>query len=968
MRTLKLILCAVTAVFVFGPGMAIGQSVWIAPGPGVWNAGSNWSTPNPPNGDGSVAIVGAPGPVTLDLDLEIASLTVEADGSIFIPSFRDFRFSGVAESTLTNLGSIEIEQGGILELQDMVSNGGQITAVGGNATGSNIEVDAFAQLDGGGTITLVTDFTSGRIFGGGSAPFENLLEVGAQTINGAGEIGFDRLEVILGPTAVIDANVLGGLLEVNVNPSMDPAGFGMTNNGIMRASLGGELEFFDSVVDNSNGVIEALAGSTVTLSSNTTNIVGGLIRSVGDGQVQVGGNVDLDGVAFDSDFVVGGNSRLRIAGPISNVGTITLNDAGAGFSVLEIAESGVTLTGGGSVVLTGAENEDDATIVAESGGPATLTVVDQTIEGQGRLGTVFSTGLAYIFGADTLVDANDPAGFPLEIRSNEILPDGFGVVNNGTMRASSGGDLEFSSSVVDNSNGVIEALAGSTVSLGGSDTNIVGGTIRTAGDGQVRVGPGGSDVFVEDLTLDADIQTGANTDFGISGVINNTGTITLNDGAGFSDIEVQEAGATLTGGGSVVLTGAATQTDAGIVGISSPLSSVLTVGDQTIEGRGRLGGTNLALILGADTLVNANDPGFTVEVQGNATISPDGFSVVNSGTMRASSGGDLEFFNSIVDNNNGVIEALAGSTILLGSNTNIAGGTIRTAGDGQVLMITTNVFLEDLTLDGDVRIGAFRDFGIRGTINNLGTITTETPSFSDIEIQPEGATITGNGTINLLDRGRINGFAPFTMQDGTLTGNGLVLVDSTLEGVTISPGVTIGEFEFDNSDSAFTDGTTIVHQIMSTVNDPGVTADVIDVSGQLDLDGVTIELATVDADGIPAMLSDFDPNADQDFVVAIANSIGIADGITVNTDGFANDFPGAFTAMVVAQGSREALIVRYSEVLLGDVNLDGVVNLLDVAPFVEALADGTFVPEADINQDGTVNLLDVGPFIQILGG
>ena len=131
---------------------------------------------------------------------------------------------------------------------------------------------------------------------------------------------------------------------------------------------------------------------------------------------------------------------------------------------------------------------------------------------------------------------------------------------------------------------------------------------------------------------------------------------------------------------------------------------------------------------------------------------------------------------------------------------------------------------------------------------------------------------------------------------------------------------------------------------------------------------MTIGLATVDADGNPAMLSDFDPNADQDFVVAIANSIGIADGITVNTAGFANDFPGAFTAMVVAEGSREALIVRYSEVLLGDVNGDGVVNLLDVAPFVEVLADGTFVPEADINQDGAVNLLDVGPFIQILGG
>lgn len=55
-------------------------------------------------------------------------------------------------------------------------------------------------------------------------------------------------------------------------------------------------------------------------------------------------------------------------------------------------------------------------------------------------------------------------------------------------------------------------------------------------------------------------------------------------------------------------------------------------------------------------------------------------------------------------------------------------------------------------------------------------------------------------------------------------------------------------------------------------------------------------------------------------------------------------------------------------IILGDVNGDGVVNLLDVAPFVEAIANGTYIPEADCNQDGDVNLLDVQPFIEILGG
>ena len=57
-----------------------------------------------------------------------------------------------------------------------------------------------------------------------------------------------------------------------------------------------------------------------------------------------------------------------------------------------------------------------------------------------------------------------------------------------------------------------------------------------------------------------------------------------------------------------------------------------------------------------------------------------------------------------------------------------------------------------------------------------------------------------------------------------------------------------------------------------------------------------------------------------------------------------------------------------ADVLLGDVNLDGAVDLLDVAPFVELLTNGRFQVEADINQDGEVDLLDVAPFVDLLTG
>ena len=62
------------------------------------------------------------------------------------------------------------------------------------------------------------------------------------------------------------------------------------------------------------------------------------------------------------------------------------------------------------------------------------------------------------------------------------------------------------------------------------------------------------------------------------------------------------------------------------------------------------------------------------------------------------------------------------------------------------------------------------------------------------------------------------------------------------------------------------------------------------------------------------------------------------------------------------------LLVAGGGPLLGDVNLDGSVSLLDVAPFVDRIANNMFQAEADINQDGFVDLLDVALFVAILAG
>ena len=76
-----------------------------------------------------------------------------------------------------------------------------------------------------------------------------------------------------------------------------------------------------------------------------------------------------------------------------------------------------------------------------------------------------------------------------------------------------------------------------------------------------------------------------------------------------------------------------------------------------------------------------------------------------------------------------------------------------------------------------------------------------------------------------------------------------------------------------------------------------------------------------------------------------------------NDDGFASDYG-------LAWRGTEVEIVE--PVLLGDCNLDGEVNFMDISSFIAILSAGDFRVEADTNGDGSVSFLDIGPFISML--
>ena len=76
----------------------------------------------------------------------------------------------------------------------------------------------------------------------------------------------------------------------------------------------------------------------------------------------------------------------------------------------------------------------------------------------------------------------------------------------------------------------------------------------------------------------------------------------------------------------------------------------------------------------------------------------------------------------------------------------------------------------------------------------------------------------------------------------------------------------------------------------------------------------------------------------------------------------------AQTAYVQAQNILPAEFTFVPEPVLGDSNLDGEVNGLDVDPFVDVLLNGPYQLEADMNEDDVVNGLDVDLFVAAVVG
>lgn len=418
-------------------------------GDNFWFTVDNWDLNSDfPNAPGESVVIGAPSPTILNNNVNIDSLTVTADGELIInPSLN---LDIVTTGFLTNAGTITANNFSDLVFVNTVDNSGLITIADTTAASTtDIELRSDVDLIGGGTIVL-----SGADAGINDVSGTQTLSIVDQLIRGEGNLGQGTITVINQAGNVIDADVNGGTLTMDgVASSGNPA---ITNAGTLQASNGGTLAlpgFGADVLDNTGGTIQALAGSIVLFNSGGS-VENGVIQSVGTGEVRIADNEEASffDVTFNGDNIVAGNNTdFGVGGTITNTGTITIADTlAAGQSDLEVQVGGATLTGGGTIVLSGTQaGVNDIT------GTQTLTIADQTIRGEGNLGQ------------GTIVIDNQAGGLiHADVNASTLAINGFGnITNAGELRATNGATLSTAKGFTND--GTITAGTASLVDIGG---------------------------------------------------------------------------------------------------------------------------------------------------------------------------------------------------------------------------------------------------------------------------------------------------------------------------------------------------------------------------------------------------------------------------------------------------------------------------------------------------------------------
>ena len=462
------------------------------------------------------------------------------------------------------------------------------------------------------------------------------------------------------------------------------------------------------------------------------------------------------------------------------------------------------------------------------------------------------------------------------------------------------------------------------------------GTLELENVGLLRIIGGGTGVTENVRMTGGAIVVGGN---GSSLIVNNQLEVGVSSSSGTVDVE---------DGGILVVNGITTFADMASSNVSVSGGGHFDFGTTEIINLANISGSNGSLagnIFNSETIL----AGLLVELQGieldaaNLFLHNDGTllgsatldcSVCNTSEIRLLDGERLALtpdFGSLF--NEGEINCFDGTLDVTGEIVNfgfVAGRGLFVSGDG-------------LSNESVIAFNGVTD--ILGPVLNYGQIVTSggaTTTFLD-DVQ-NTFDIRTSSNCNTVIFGAASG-------SGNYTGTGTVYFEGDLQ-----PG--------DSPAQVLFEGDVVLGDNAITEIEIGGTA--VGMFDQLVVDGQFAAGGMLFANTINGF--QIQPGMKFEIVSVGMNAVGQFAGLPEGALVATIDDIELTISYVGGDGNDIVLTADSTDVLLGDVNLDGTVNLLDVGPFVELLGGGQYQPEGDINQDGVVNLLDVGPFVNILAG
>jgi len=618
--------------------------------------------------------------------------------------------------------SLTWESGRILSTVngDVVNNG--LLELIGTSTNTRLTVsdptDSVVELTGAGTIRLTHPNQSIT----GIAPTTIVISP-TQRIEGWGTLSNNTVDV--NNVGTVAGNSSSGPLVISPKDTFNNTGTVIAESNGSVTLTGGLFIGAGAYRIDDSGSMTLTTATLENMTLSVDNNDGDLFNNV----ATVASASTLKEFTNQAKIATNFGVLLTLGGDITNNGIIELNGATTNslVSINDLADQNVTINGTGNILLTSPLQR-----IQGSSGASLTFGSGQTLRGTGSVGT----NLLNIVNQGTIIA--DSFGSTLTLDPAATF------INNGSIRAESGGTARF--------NGGTYSGAGSFIISDGSEFELSSATIENivftsdnldAMPENNLISIIGNSTF-NGVTSNATIDIPSSRTLTLTDNLTNNGVVKLNGTSTNGRLSISDPidqAILLDGSGSIELT----HINQNITGSSS---HSLTLGaDQTIHGTGSIGNNQLNLV---------NLGTITADVSGETLSLDPAPTFVNTGTVEATGGGKLSF---------GTGSYTGAGSFLIGDSSSftILSATFSqltfSADDQDVdpsnnqLTLDGNAIFDQVTTDAAITKSSGRLLTLAGDVTNNGTITFEGTSGNDrISISDpddQAVLLDGTGSIQL---------------------------------------------------------------------------------------------------------------------------------------------------------------------------------------------------------------------------